>query len=1039
MEARLRIRLCGPLVVHAPTGALSGRALASRKGRTLLCLLASARGRLLTADEIAEVLWPEAMPADPAANVATLVSRARSTLGAAALVAQGRAYGIDPGAWSLDLDEVADLRAEARDRYAAGEPGLAAAAARRALELLGPGGALPEEDDAEWVLAVRREAAEQRREVRHLLAQATLAADPAASVTVSRAAVAEDPYDERAVRDLMRAEVAAGSPAAALAAYDALAALLREELGADPADETAQLHLAVLREQPTPPEGVGARAAPRRTPLVGREEELGRLDRLWARAGEGAGGLVLLDGEAGIGKTRLLDALTDLAAVAGGQVVRGRCHPAERSLFLQPFVDALRPLLLGAADPSALLRGHENAWVALLPELGELVAATPEPAAAPETAVRRSYDAVAAVLRRAARRRPVLLLVDDLQDGAAATVDLLGYLAGALQGSTVLLVGAVRAEELSAVARLADRATRMSLGPLPPSAVHALAGAAGLASRGAEVLARTAGHALSVVESLRALATGDTGVPESLAAAVLARVERLGDDERVLVLGASVLSGGLDPRTLADLVGSSELAVVRSCEELVAARLLHRSGARYEFANDLTQECLHASLPPALAAAYHRRAADLLTDLPEQMAAHAHAAGDLERAAQGWLIAGEAAMRRSAVEDAHVLFARALDAATDPTLRARALLARARAEEARASYDAAMADIDAALALAEELGDRRLQLTALRARGGDVGIAVRHPMEVIEGHLVTGREIAAGLGDRAAEAEFCTRLVVLDCGRGRLVSALAQADSALVRARAAGRDQAVLHALDGAKTVLSYLGEADRLCSVIAELQPLLRARHEDWMLQWAVLESAYPAAEAQDWASARARVEEACELNRRTGFTAYLGYFRAQLGWFARLAGDLDEAVVLGRVALAETSPIHHPWWFATASGILAGSLLDRGEPAEAAEVAASGLATTGPETPEAFRLRPLAALAAASGDRATYDAARVLLGQVDCPPGSAWVLGADCYLHVARAAERHGDDPGDVLAPLAAATRERWPAVRRAVTLLQTSSPSS
>jgi tetratricopeptide (TPR) repeat protein len=602
-----------------------------------------------------------------------------------------------------------------------------------------------------------------------------------------------------------------------------------------------------------------------------------------------------------------------------------------------------------------------------------------------------------------------------------------------MTGAGVLLVGAVRREDEVTVARLSDRAIRLRLEPLPSTAVEALAAAAGLSAHASEVLARTAGHSLSVVEYLRALAAGDTGVPESLAAAIEARVDRLPPAGRELVQGASVLHGRLDPRLLGDLVGIEELAAVRLCEEVAVAGLLHPVGAHYEFVNDLAQECVYRSLAPPLVSAYHRRAADLLSDQPESMAEHAYAAGEHGRAAQGWLLAGQAAMGRSAVEDAIGLYDRALAAAEEPLLRARVLLARARAEEASTAYAAALADIDEALALARAGPDRRLEMAALRARGGDVPVALRLPSSEVGDHLEAGLRLATGLGDRAAEADFTTRLTVLEASRLRLASALTRAEAGLARARASSSEEAIPFALDGVKTVLGYLGEGDRLREVVAELVPQLRRLQSAWLLQWAVFDSSFAAAAEGAWEEAQALVEEALEINRNSGFRAYTGYFRAHSGWFARLAGDLETAVARGRTAVAETSPVDHPWWYAAAAGLLSCTLLETGESAEAESLARRGLTVAGPAAPEAWRLRCLAPLAATDGpggDNAFAESRR-LLGAIECPPGKAWVPGADCYLQVARAAERRGDVEGaaGALAPLRTAVDQSWASVRQRV----------
>ncbi|WP_374455257.1 AAA family ATPase [Nocardioides sp.] len=1031
----VRIRLSSTLAVDAGDGVRSGRELGSRKARTLLAVLASARGRPVATDRIVDALWGDAPPADPAANVATLVSRVRRTLGAGLVEGRPGAYALG-GSWSLDVLEAEHLVTEAASRLAAGEHALADAAAAAAQDLLGGDTALLDEADDAWVLQVRGEVDGLRRAARHHRVSALLELDAAAAVRVAAEGTAADAYDERAVRDLMRALATDGQVTAALAAYDRLVRTLREDLGTDPDRATADLHLALLRETDGPAEAAPSLPRPRRegpeATLVGREGELALVRAAWVTAAAGdADGMVLVVGEGGIGKTGLLDAVADLGAGTGGQVLRGRCHPAERSLFLQPFVDALRPALAGLRRDqlAATVRDHEAAWFSLVPDLAAVLPTAPAPPADRDLQRRATYDAVAVALRRLSAARPVVLVLDDLQDAGAATVDLLGYLAGQLATARVLLVGAVRSEDPSVAERLGDRATSIQLGPLGPEAVDALAASVGLESHGDQVMARTAGHTLSVVECLRALGTGDTGVPASLSQGVLARVERLGPETRSVVEAGAVLRRRLDPRLLAGLVETSEVSATRHGEELTRAGLFVRSGAVYEFANDLFQECVYAGLPEAVAAAYHRRAADLTSDRPEVMAAHAHAVGDDARAAQGWLLAGEEALRRAAVEDARTLVERSLAV---PGLagetRVRALLVRGRVHEAAMSWSAAIQDIDAALAWARSIGERRLELAALRARGGDAAVGAQLSADELLGPLEDGVRLAAELGDRRAEADFASRLTVLEASRLRLADASERAARALARARASGSVDGVVLALDGLKTVAWHLGDAPALAVVVRELEPLLRERHDAWLLQWVVFESAFVPAAHDDWDEARRVLREALDLNRRSGFPAYAGYLQAYDGWLARFAGDLDEASRLGRLSVEATSAVDHPWWHAWAAGLLAATLVETGEVAEAESVARAGLAaSTGGARPG--RLLCASALAAVTGEltRSATDA----LAEVACPPGRAWVVGADAYLLLASAARERGDlaEAARLLAPLRAATSESWPTLRRRV----------
>jgi hypothetical protein len=307
--------------------------------------------------------------------VATLVSRLRRALGSDAIRGGRQGYQLAGGPGVVvDLDEAARLTGHA-ERELTVAPALACTSAGRAVELLSPGTALAEEPDAAWAEPARQEVGGLLRRARHALAgaaQATGDADLAARVAGD--AMADDPFDEGAHRLFMSACAAGGERAKALEAYARLSSRLAEELRTDPAPDTHELYLAILRQQrpgdPSQPGDGPARPAARHSgirhpsrardstapspDLVGRDRELGELTAAWERAAGGEPGVVLVVGEAGIGKTRLAEALAVEAASAGAMVLQSRCYETERSLFLQPVVEAVLPAV--TALPAAELR-----------------------------------------------------------------------------------------------------------------------------------------------------------------------------------------------------------------------------------------------------------------------------------------------------------------------------------------------------------------------------------------------------------------------------------------------------------------------------------------------------------------------------------------------------------------------------------------------------------------------------------------------------------------------------------------------------------
>ncbi|MCP2354692.1 DNA-binding SARP family transcriptional activator [Nonomuraea thailandensis] len=647
------IRLAGAFAVERngvpyPRGAVGGKA------RALLKLLAAERGGVLAADRVAEELWPGGGPKRPVQNVATLVSRLRGALGAGIVVGGRTGYrlGGAPGV-RVDLDLAAELVAEAEGCLAAGEPALAGAAAGRAVELLHDGLVLVGEPDTRWVAAAREEAAGLVRRARHAGARSWLGgADPVRARRAAEAAVRADPFDEVAYRLLMRAHVATGEPAKALLAYERLRGRLVAELGTDPAAETRAVHLAVLREEDgraeldglgeggrlggrgglAGPDALGGRGGQARPDglrgpgrhgghggLGGRGAELAVVSGAWARAVSGGTGVLLIAGEAGAGKSRLAAEAERMAGATGGTVLRARCHEIERALFLQPFVDALRPRVAHLAGD--VLRGLAGDRA---PALESLVRGR-------SMERRYAYEAVTAFLRALASREPVLLVLEDLHAAGAATVELVHYLARRVSGVRLLIVATALSGEGGVSELLRGVVEVVRPGPLPASVVLELAGDAELAEAVyrrtggqpqlvaallAEVEVRERGPAVAEVgecgTAVAELAGGGVGGAgsDAVRAIVLGRLRGLGEPVLRALRAASVVGGAFDPVLLGAVLGLAPQEVAGHCERALSRGLLVVRGSSYEFAEALTRDVLYATTPAPTRAVYERCAAE---------------------------------------------------------------------------------------------------------------------------------------------------------------------------------------------------------------------------------------------------------------------------------------------------------------------------------------------------------------------------------------------------------------------------------------------
>ncbi|WP_007509247.1 BTAD domain-containing putative transcriptional regulator [Pseudofrankia saprophytica] len=495
------------------------------------------------------------------------------------------------------------------------------------------------------------------------------------------------PLHETVQAALVIALGAAGQQAEALSIFRAVRIRLIDELGIDPGPALVAAQRRVLQAVPaeeTPSERPrdSAHAPLPADGLVGRDEEFAVLRQAVESALAGGAGLVVVEGEPGVGKTRLLEAAGAEADRQGALVVWGRCLGGDGTPTMWPWVQAVGAILDGL--PAAA----REAWHA--GELGRLVGphgGAPATPVLPDSGTQfRLFEQVVALVGRASARRPVALVVDDLQWADAASLRMFSHLAARLPGGTVV-IGALRdrapmpgselARMLAAASRL-PRHRRIRLGPLGPAEVAELVrretgqdpgpGAA----RG--IHARTAGNPFFVRELSRLLADGGVltedavaraGVPATVRDVVRDRMAALDDDAGVLLHTAALIGRDVELALLARAAGLDAQTCLGRIEPLEALGLLEPApGDPYSvrFAHDLVRESVAGATPRWRLARLHLLVANALErpapdDEPvaERLAHHLWAAGPLAdpgRTAAALVRAGRCAATKSALEDA---------------------------------------------------------------------------------------------------------------------------------------------------------------------------------------------------------------------------------------------------------------------------------------------------------------------------------------------------------------------------------------------------
>jgi DNA-binding SARP family transcriptional activator len=863
-----------------------------KKSQALLAYLALHLGQPQPRDKLAALLWGEASDQQARHSLRQALTTLRQALAGApssCLIEEGDAVTLSATA-QVDVTAFEKLAERGTPEALESAIGL-----YRGDLLAGIG--IDEAPFEEWLLTERERLRELAGEaLAKLLAHQTQAAMVEPAVQTAMRLLALDPAQEPVHRTLMRLYARDGRRGAALRQYQTCVALLERELGVEPEPETKQLYRELLQ---TRPRVVRAQIPPERgasdTILVGREAEMAQLRRALDEAWQGRGSVALLQGEAGIGKSRLIEALMATALGRGGHVLLGRAHESEQILPFSPWIHALRA---GQVVPDTLGQLDEI-WRSELARLfPELRPGDREPMAGEDYV--RLFEAMSRVVQFLASGQPLLIVLEDLHWADEMTHRLLVFLSRRLADWPVLAVGTLRVEELAeatllrrSIAQLGrqSRSLSLSLSPLSETETRTLVGTltrAGMAQpaldRLAEHVWRTSeGNPFMVVETVRALqgrelAPGEAlPTPSGVRDLLAGRLERLSERGRRLAGVAAVIGREFDFAVLQQTADLSPAEAAEGVEELVGRRLLHVIGERLDFSHDRIREVAYEGvlLPHRrlLHAAVARTLETLHAEHPSHnglaLGRHHYASEAWERAWPYLAEAGAGAAARYAHREAVACFEQALSAL----------------EHLPRSRD-----------LTEKSIDLRFQLR-------QSCVPLRDHRRILE-HLGEAEAAARSLGDRARlgwSLVYRTHGLFL---AGDCPGALAAGSHARVVAGEASDDELQESANFYLAQMHHWLGnysQATELLhhNVTALENELARrglpARHivtSRTFLAWCL-------AEVGEFEEAITRAEEAIQAAEKQAAAYYLVYAYSGAGLVHLRRGDADRAIVLSERAI--------------------------------------------------------------------------------------------------------------------------------------------
>jgi DNA-binding SARP family transcriptional activator len=880
----------GPLEVRVGSRRVQ---LPRLKERTLLGMLLLRANRGVSLDHLAAGLWEDASDSRPPATLRVHVSRLRQTLAnlgapvAPRLMTGGRGYSLEVPDNSLDASLFETGAASGRALLANGEAGAAAETLREALSLWrGPVledlsisavvepeivrleearlGALEDRVEADLECGRHREVASELEQL-----------------------VTEAPLRERLWGERMVALYRSDRQAEALRAYEQLRVLLLEELGINPSPALQRLQRAVLEQDAsldlagsrdsalapapaTPPDQVWSAAestglpgtaavaeleqpalglrlppalnAPALIQLCGRDAQFEHVLQRWKECVGGDRRLVLLSGEAGIGKTRLASEIARRVHDEGGAVLFGRCDEGLGIPF-QPFVEALEQIVQLRPDRQLLGRRGGD-LVRLVPDVSRRVPGLdPASQAEPDTELYILFDAVAAWLGAMSQKAPVMMVLDDLHWAERSTLLLLRHIARSIEPMRVLIVATYRDTDLGTGHPLADvvaelrrepACERVELAGLDLAAVGELLentghGAEEQSRQFAEwICTQTSGNPFFLQEIMRGIGEFDgaaerggvltseavaaLGVPQGVREMIALRLRKLGPAANQVLSLASAMGAVIDFDILVAASSRNEDVVLDALDEATTSLILREtSSGDYEFTHALVRSTLYEDLGSARRRSSHRHIAEALIARPNPdvaaIAFHLGRAGDQdERVVDYASSGGDLALDHLAFDQAVTLFTQALGAAEAAGAGARRvceLNIRLGTAQRLAALPAYRETLLRAAAAAEQLGEGELLARA--------ALANNRGLESVAGAIDEERVryLEAAL-DKVGSADSATRSRLLAV----LALELMWTPRDERRLMAADESVAVARRLDDPGTLLQVLIAAHVACSV---------------------------------------------------------------------------------------------------------------------------------------------------------------------------------------------------------------------------------